>query len=114
MTVVTRGRLIVPSQEVFAEIAIELPPHGVNVIGVVLSVVVLEQESWRLDAIVVPLPRLQTAAGSCARAAGEFTARKSDQTTASSALSRAGTTNRDTISMDLQNLPPKPSMSANA
>ncbi len=54
-----RRRLVVPAEQIRAEIAVELPPDGVDVIGARLGVVVLEQEVGRLDAVVVALARLE-------------------------------------------------------
>jgi hypothetical protein len=51
----------VVGKEVGAEIAGRIPPHGVNVIGVVLRVVVLDQESRALETVVVRAAWLVTA-----------------------------------------------------
>ena len=58
---VVRGGLVVTAEQVRAEIAIELTPDGMDVIGVVLGVVVLEQEMGCLDTVVVAFTRLQAA-----------------------------------------------------
>ena len=44
-----------------AEVAFEIAPNGVHVIRVVLGVVVFQKEGRTLDAVVVPLPLLETA-----------------------------------------------------
>ena len=43
----------VRSQQVLAEIALNVPPDGVHVVGAVLRVVVLHQERAALDPIVM-------------------------------------------------------------
>ena len=51
-----RVRLFVVGLEwVAAEVVVEIAPDGVDVVGVVLRVVVLEDEAWSLDAVVVRL-----------------------------------------------------------
>src|ERR1700733_14992885 len=47
--------LIVFLQKVQAEVAVQVAPNGVNMIGVILRVVELNQETGRLDAIVMAL-----------------------------------------------------------
>ena len=44
-----------PAEEILAEVAIKIPPHGMDVIGVVLGVVVFEEEGGTLHAVIVPL-----------------------------------------------------------
>src|SRR5258708_1058485 len=44
---------IVLSEQVYSEIAFVIAPYGMDVIGVVLRVVVFDQEGRRLDAVVV-------------------------------------------------------------
>lgn len=44
---------IVLLEQVRAEIAAEIAPHRVNVIGIILRVVEFNQEVWRLNAIIV-------------------------------------------------------------
>ena len=56
-----RGVPVVFSQQVFAPVAVEVAPHAVNVIGVVLGVVVLEQKRAALHAVVVAFAFLQAA-----------------------------------------------------
>ena len=51
-------RLIVLAQQVFAKIPVEVAPHRMDMVGVVLGIVVFKQEAWRLDAIVVSVARL--------------------------------------------------------
>ena len=46
---------VVLRQQVFAPVAVEVTPHAVNVIGVVLCVVVLDQKRAALYAVVVVL-----------------------------------------------------------
>ena len=58
------GGLVVKSEQVRAEVAVELTPHRMYVIGAVLGVVVLEEEMGCLDAVVVSLTRLE-ATGPC-------------------------------------------------
>ena len=48
-------------QQVFAPVAVEVAPHAVNVIGVVLCVVVLDQKRAALHPVVVALTLLQAA-----------------------------------------------------
>src|SRR5436190_14026506 len=45
-------RVVLP-QQVFAEVVVEIAPDGVDVVGVVLRVVVLDEKSWSLHAIVM-------------------------------------------------------------
>ena len=47
------------AQQILSEVAIEVTPHGVNVVRVVLRVVVLDQEGWSLHTIVVFLSPLE-------------------------------------------------------
>ena len=54
-------RFVVFPQQIFAEIPVELSPHSMDVIGVVLSIVVLEQKRGRLNPVVVALARLPSA-----------------------------------------------------
>src|SRR5882757_5735970 len=61
LLVFVRDLFIVPPQDVVTEIIFQIAPHGVNVIGVVLRVIVFDQESRPLDAVVVRLSRLQSA-----------------------------------------------------
>ena len=53
MPVIGRRRLVVLLEQVVAEIVFEVSPDAVNVVGVVLGVVVLDQERRPLDAVVV-------------------------------------------------------------
>ena len=46
---------VVLRQQVFAPVAVEVTPHAVNVIGVVVCVVVLDQKRAALYAVVVVL-----------------------------------------------------------
>ena len=48
-------------QQVFAPVAVEVTPHAVNVIGVVLRVIVLDQKRAALHAVVVAFAFLQAA-----------------------------------------------------
>ena len=41
-----------------AKVVGEIAIHAVNVVGIVLSVVIFDEESWALDQIVVRLARL--------------------------------------------------------
>ena len=54
-------RLVVLLQQVVAEIVLEVSPDAVDVVGVVLGVVVFDQESRPLDAVVVRLSPLEAA-----------------------------------------------------
>src|SRR6267378_826866 len=47
-------------KQVRAKIAVEIPPDRMNVIGVILYVVVLDEEGWPLNPVVVRLPMLKT------------------------------------------------------
>src|SRR5262249_55315784 len=47
-------RLEVSAEEVAAPVAVEVAPHGVDVVGAVLSVVVLDDEALPPDRVVVP------------------------------------------------------------
>jgi hypothetical protein len=44
---------VVPPQQISPEIFLEIPVDTVNVVGAVLRVVVLDEESGTLDAVVV-------------------------------------------------------------
>ena len=44
-------------EEVAAKISVEVPPDGVDVVGSVLSAVVLVEELGRLDTVIVTLSR---------------------------------------------------------
>ncbi len=56
-----RGILVVVCQKVFAEVAVEVAPGAVNVVGVVLRIVVFDEERAALHAVVVAFAFLQTA-----------------------------------------------------
>src|SRR5687768_8032848 len=52
------GVLVLPvvlGQQVTAEVVAQVPPHGVDVVGVVLLVVVLDQDRRSVDPVVVRL-----------------------------------------------------------
>ena len=51
-------RPVVLPQQVPAEITVEIAPYGVNMIGAVLDIVVLDQKSGPLNTIVVGAARL--------------------------------------------------------
>ena len=68
-------RLVVLSQQVDAEIVLEVSPDAVDVVGVVLGVVVFDQERRPLDAVVVRLSALEA---SGPREADLFDARLED------------------------------------
>jgi len=53
-----RRLFIVPLEEVGAEVVFQVAPDGVDMVGGVLDVVVFQEESSALDAVVVPLARL--------------------------------------------------------
>jgi hypothetical protein len=55
------GFAVVLPQKITAEIPVEIPPYGVDMVGLVLHVVVLDEEVRPLDAIIVGLARLQAA-----------------------------------------------------
>src|SRR5215204_2394438 len=46
---VMRRRAVVLREQIQAEVAVEVPPHGMDVVGVVLRVVVLDEERRALD-----------------------------------------------------------------
>jgi hypothetical protein len=46
-------------KQVRAKIAVEIPPDRMNVIGVILYVVVLDEEGWPLNPVIVRLPMLK-------------------------------------------------------
>ena len=48
-----RHLVVMLPEEIFAEIVFEIAPDGVDVVGVVLGVVVFEQERWPLHAVIV-------------------------------------------------------------
>src|SRR5262249_4863032 len=52
---------VVKFQEIQTKIAIKPAPHRVDVIGIILSVVILNQERGTLQSIVVWFPTLETA-----------------------------------------------------
>jgi hypothetical protein len=54
-----RGVPVVCCQQVFAPVTVEITPHAVNVIGVVLSVVVLDQKRGALHTVIVAFASLQ-------------------------------------------------------
>src|SRR5436190_15852365 len=54
-----RDVIVVTSQQVVAEVILQVPPDGVNVIGVVLGIVVLHQKCGSLYTIIMRLPALQ-------------------------------------------------------
>ncbi len=58
---VMRGVPVVLCQQVCAPVTVEIAPHAVNVIGVVLRIVVLDQKSAALHAVVVTFTFLQPA-----------------------------------------------------
>ena len=53
--------LVVFLQQIQAEIAVKIAPNGMNVVGVILRVIELHQETGRLDPIVMALPGLLAA-----------------------------------------------------
>src|SRR5260370_3668597 len=56
--------LIMFFQQVQAEIAVKIAPHGMDVIGVILGVVELHQKRRRLDAVIMALaPSLSAGPG---------------------------------------------------
>src|ERR1700730_6667063 len=60
-TLLVRDRLEVLAQQIPPEVAVEIAPHGMDVIAVVLGVVVLDQKRGPLDAVVVLLSPLRLA-----------------------------------------------------
>src|SRR5204863_12724 len=56
-----RDRLDVLAEQVLPEVAVEVAPDRVDVVGVVLGVVVLDEERRPLHAVVVPLPHFEVA-----------------------------------------------------
>ena len=61
VAMIGRGRFVVLLEQVVAEIALEIAPDAVDVVGVVLGVVVFDQEGRALDAVVVGLAAFQAA-----------------------------------------------------
>jgi hypothetical protein len=57
-------RFVVRTKQVTTEIALQVAPDTVDMIGVVLSVVVLDEDSRAMHAVVVGLARLETASPS--------------------------------------------------
>ena len=55
------ARSIVRAQRIATEVALEVAIHGVDVIGVVLRVVVLDEQRGPVHAVVVRLPALDAA-----------------------------------------------------
>src|SRR4029077_1493037 len=53
-----RSGLQMLAQQIAAEVAVEVAPHGVDVVPVVLRVVVLDEERRALDPVVVLLSAL--------------------------------------------------------
>ena len=51
--------LAIVLQHRVTKVVVEVAIHTVKVIGIVLGVVVLDQEIRRLDPIIMPLPRLE-------------------------------------------------------
>src|SRR6185436_4191342 len=49
------ARMVVVAQQIAAEIAAEITPHCMDVIGFVLRIVVFDQETGRLHAVVMRL-----------------------------------------------------------
>src|SRR5438094_2879608 len=58
--VVGRGAVVL-GQQVRAEIALEIAPDAVDMVGIVLGVVILDQERRSLNPVVVTLALLQSA-----------------------------------------------------
>ena len=50
--------LVVLLEQILAEVAAEIPPHGVNVIGVVLRIIQLNQERGCLNAVIMWIPAI--------------------------------------------------------
>ena len=57
---VMRHLFVMGAQRVLAEIIPQISPHGVDVIGIVLGVVIFNQERWALNAIIVALSSIET------------------------------------------------------
>ena len=51
-----RGLFVMAAQEVVAKIVFKIAPHAVDVVGIVLGIVVFEQEGRSLHPIVVAFP----------------------------------------------------------
>src|SRR5215469_8603470 len=64
---------VVFGEDIAAEIALRVAPHGVNVVGVALGVVVFDQEPRALDAVVMWPPRLGAAGPGEVQPAGSVT-----------------------------------------
>ena len=55
------GMAVVLLQQVPAKVAVKIPPDGVDVVGVVLCVVVFDEETFTMNAVVMTRARLQAA-----------------------------------------------------
>ena len=51
--------LVMPPEQVFAEVVLQVAHDAVDMVGAVLSVIVLDQEVRCLDSVVVSLARLE-------------------------------------------------------
>ena len=47
------------AKQIFAKVVFKIPPHRVDVVIVILSIVVLEEEGWSLDAVVMAFTTFQ-------------------------------------------------------
>ena len=56
-----RMRSVVALEDVLTEVAVEIAPDDVDVVGVVLGVVIFNDEGGALDTVVVLLPFLRAA-----------------------------------------------------
>ena len=61
MPVLSPGGLVVLLEQVFAEVVFEVAPDAMNVVGVVLGIVVFDEEGRPLDAVVVGLTEFEAA-----------------------------------------------------
>src|SRR5690242_18500287 len=54
------GSVVMLREKIAAEIAIEIAPHAVNVVSLVLCVVVLDQKCGRLDTVIMRIAFLNS------------------------------------------------------
>src|SRR5579864_5373854 len=64
--------LVMLSQQVASEVSRKVAPYRMDVVGVVLGIVHLDQERGRLNAVVMPLARLLAACPGEVQAAGRL------------------------------------------
>ena len=62
--IISLMRFVVRTKQVTAEVALQVAPDTVDMIRVVLSVVVLDEDGWAMHPVVVRLAGLETASPS--------------------------------------------------